>query len=116
MRIVRQTEMPISWLELYVEPRFADVLELPNPMGQPALMQIERHHGHRALNAQVEIFATRIDEELAEPLQAEAGAPAMAIMRRYRGGDGNVYLVTYSIHPENRFSLNFEFERLTVAT
>lgn len=111
MRVVRQTDLPISWLELYVAPRFADVLDLPNPAGQPALKQIELHHGHRAAHAQVEIFVSRIGEDLAGPLRSEPGAPAMVILRRYRGSDGEVYLVTYSVHPENRFSLNFEFER-----
>ncbi|MFV2033963.1 MAG: GntR family transcriptional regulator [Halocynthiibacter sp.] len=39
------------------------------------------------------------------------GSPALTTVRRYRGSDGDVYLVTCSIHPENRFSLNFELQK-----
>ena len=110
MRIARP-DLPISWLDVYVQPRFAGVYDLPNPSGEPVLRQIESHYGHHAVQAQVEIFVSRIREELAEPLRCEPGAAAMVILRRYRGSDNDIYLVTYSVHPENRFSLNFEFER-----
>jgi DNA-binding GntR family transcriptional regulator len=111
MRIARASGQPISWLDAYVTPRFADVIDLPNPGGTPLLRQIEARHGHRAAHAQVEIFVGRIPAHLAGPLDAEEGAPALIILRRYRGADGAVYLVTYSVHPENRFSLNIELER-----
>jgi DNA-binding GntR family transcriptional regulator len=41
----------------------------------------------------------------------EESDPALIILRRYRGEDGVIFLVTYSVHPENRFSLNIEFEK-----
>ena len=111
MRLARGSEAPISWLDAWVQPRFADVLDQPNPKGDPLLKQIETLHRHRAGHAQVEIFVSRISAALSGPLKTDEGAPALTIVRRYRGPDAAVYLVTYSIHPENRFSLNFEFEK-----
>lgn len=111
MRIARHSGQPISWLDAYLLPRFREVLDLPNPGGAPLLTQIEQRYGHRAAYAQVEIFVGRISPQLAVPLSAEEGAPALIILRRYRGQDGGVYLVTYSVHPENRFTLNIELER-----
>lgn len=111
MRLLSGTQLPISWLEAHVLPRFADVIDHPNPDGAPLLKQIEAAHGHRAAQAQVEIRSGRISAEQAGPLRAEEGAPALLILRRYRGSDGQVYLMTRSSHPENRFSLNFMFQK-----
>jgi len=113
MRLIRATDAPISWLNAYLRPDLADVLDLPNPEGASLLSQIEAQHDLHAAQAQVEIFVGRIDDDIATPMQCEAGAPAMIILRRYKGADGEVYLVTSSIHPENRFALNFEFQKQT---
>lgn len=111
MRLLRSTQVPISWLDAYVVPRLADVLDIDNPTGAPLLRQIEELHGHYAARSQVAILAGKISPEQAEPLQADIGSPALVIVRRYRGQDGEIYLVTHSTHPEGRFSLNFEFEK-----
>ena len=111
MRLARDTNAAISWVNAYIAPGFADVLDLPNPDGAPLLTQIDMQHGHRAAEADVEIFVGRIEPELVEALQCQANDPALIILRRYRGSDGEVYLVTHSIHPENRFSLAFEMSR-----
>jgi GntR family transcriptional regulator len=111
LRIARPSNSPIAALDAYVLPQFADVFDLPNPSGTSVVRQIEQVHGHRATHAQIEIFVSRIDPQLAEPLMAQEGDPALIILRRYRGEDGVNFLVTYSVHPENRFSLNVEFEK-----
>jgi DNA-binding GntR family transcriptional regulator len=111
MRVARPSSAPIAAIDIHVLPKFADIFELPNPAGASAVRQIEQHYGHRAAHAQIEIFVSRIDPQLAERLMAEEGDPALIILRRYRGEDGVIFLVTYSVHPENRFSLNIEFEK-----
>ncbi|WAC29313.1 GntR family transcriptional regulator [Ancylobacter sp. SL191] len=114
LKAVRQTRVaqaPIAYFDIYVRPEHAAVLDLPNPDGAPVIRQIEQALGLRAAHAQIEIFVGRITDDLAEPLMAQPGDPALIIVRRYRGPDGGVYLVTYSVHPENRFTLNIEFER-----
>lgn len=110
-RVDRPSNAPITALEAYVLPKFADVFDLPNPASTAIVRLIEQAHCHRAAHAQVEIFVGRIDPQLAEPLKAQEGDPALIILRRYRGEDGVIFLVTYSVHPENRFSLNIEFEK-----
>lgn len=111
MRLTRTSSAPISYLDIYMLPRFAGVLDLPNPTGAPVVRQIEEHLNYRAAHAQIEIFVGHITEELAGPLMAQENDPALIIIRRYRGPDGAIFLVTYSVHPESRFSLNIEFER-----
>lgn len=111
LRVTRPSETAIAWLEIYLDPRFAGVFDQPNPNGLPTLIQVEQTFGHRAASAQIEIFVSRLSPTLGEHLNAEPNAPALVLLRRYRGEDGQIFLVTYSLHPENRFSLNFEFER-----
>lgn len=111
MRVARPSSAPIAMVDIYLLPKFEGVIDLPNPTGSSAVRQIEQHYDHRAAHAQVEIFVSRIDPQLAEPLMVEEGDPALIILRRYRDEDGTIFLVTYSVHPENRFSLNIEFEK-----
>jgi len=111
MRLAVHSEAAISWLEAYIAPELADVVELPNPSGASLLRQIQDTHDVHAANAQVEVFVTTINDKLALPLKVQQGVPALGIVRRYRNENGHVYLVTHSIHPENRFRLNFELER-----
>jgi len=111
LRLTRASQAPIAYFDIYVRPEHARVLELPNPEGTPVVRQIEEALGVRAAHAQIEIFVGHITSELADPLVAREGDPALVIIRRYRGQDGAVFLVTYSVHPENRFTLNIEFER-----
>lgn len=111
MRIVRDSDAAICWLNAYINEKFADVVELPNPDGKSLLHQIETTHNQQAIEAEVEIFVSRIDADMAGPLQCEVGDPALIILRRYRGHDGQAYLVTHSIHPENRFSLTFDLSK-----
>jgi GntR family transcriptional regulator len=111
IRLTRAAQAPIAYFDIYVLPRYAGVLALPNPEGTPVVRQIEEALGVRAAHAQIEIFVGHITAELAEPLMALQDDPALIIIRRYRGPDGGVFLVTYSVHPENRFSLSIELER-----
>ena len=110
MRVARPSSAPFASLDAYLLPKFADVVDLPNPAGTSVVRQVEQLYGHRAGHSQVEIFVSRIDSQLAELLTVEEGDPALIILRRYRGEDGVIFLVTYSVHPENRFSLNIELE------
>ncbi len=114
LKAVRQTRVaqaPIAYFDIYLRLEHAGVLDLPNPDGAPVVRQIEEALGVRAAHAQIEIFVGRITDDLAGPLVAQPGDPALIIVRRYRGPEGGVYLVTYSVHPENRFTLNIAFER-----
>ena len=111
LRVTRSTDTPISWMEAYLLPEVADVLKLPNPAGISLLSQIEDAKAQKAARAEVEMSVKRIDPSIADLLDVDEGAPGFVIVRRYSGTDGRVYLLTYSIHPENRFTLKFDLEK-----
>lgn len=111
VRRLKATHRPIGFIDAWIAPRFADVLSKPNPQSDAVLKQIEAWHGHRAAKAEVQIAARSLQPDLAAWLQADPGSPALVIRRRYRGPDGQVYLMTKSTHPEHRFTLTLDFDR-----
>jgi DNA-binding GntR family transcriptional regulator len=111
VRIARGSKLPFSWADIYVRPRFQHVFDLPNPKGEPVYRQIERQLDYRIGHARVEIFAGQITQELSGPMQIEEGTPALNIIRRYSGNDGAIFLVTYTVHPANRFVFTMDLER-----
>jgi DNA-binding GntR family transcriptional regulator len=116
LRAVRRlvaNDRAIGFIDGWIAPRFADVLGQPNPRSHAVLRQIEEAHGHSAAKAEVQIAAQPLPADLALHLSAEPGSAALVIRRRYRGHDGQIYLLTESTHPENRFVLNLDFDRGT---
>ena len=111
VRLARGSKLPFSWSDIFVRPRFAAVFDIPNPKGEPVYRQIETHFEHRIGHARVEIFAGQITNELAGPMQIEEGTPALNMIRRYSGDDGKIFLVTYTVHPANRFVFTMDLER-----
>lgn len=103
-------ELPLSWLDAWLAPRFAAVAGIALTDGSPLLLLVERQYGQRPHHAQVQMSAGRITPEMAGPLMAEEATPALVITRRYRDEAGAIYLATCSTHPEGRFSLSFEFQ------
>jgi GntR family transcriptional regulator len=111
VRIARGSKLPFSWSDIFVRPRFEKVFDLPNPKGEPVYRQLEDHFDQRIGHARVEIFAGTITEDLAGPMQIEAGTPALNMIRRYSDQDGKIFLVTYTVHPANRFVFTMDLER-----
>lgn len=102
-------ELPISWLEGWLHPRFAETAVDAATDGRPLLVLLGNRFGQRAHHAQVQMTAGRVPEDLAAALVCDPGEAAMIITRRYRDEAGGVFLVTRSTHPAGRFSLSFEF-------
>ena len=111
VRMARGSKLPFSFIDIFLRPRFAAVLDLPNPTGEPVYRQVEQNMDHVIGHARVEIFAGQIAPELAGPMQIEVGTPALNMIRRYSGVDGNIFLVTYTVHPANRFVFTMDLER-----
>jgi GntR family transcriptional regulator len=103
-------DLPLCWMEAWVAPRFESVARVAERDGTPLLVLLDRHFGQRACHAQVQMTAGRVTANIAAPLMAAEDSPALEITRRYRDAGGEVFLATRLIHPEGRFSLNFEFQ------
>ena len=72
---------------------------------------IVERHGEIIVHAQLDMFASHIDDALAEHLEVEPNSAAMTIIRRYTDQQGRLFETTRSIHPEGRFVYSLEMQR-----
>lgn len=104
-------ELPLAWTDVYVLPKYADVIKAKKLQRVPLYEQIEKIHGETVERAHFEFFASRIPPKIAKLLKVPADTPAMTVVRRYTGRSGEVFETTITIHPEKRFSYSMELKR-----
>lgn len=103
---------PICWIDVYVDPAYADVGELVREAPDTLISTlIEARYGRAVARIRQDIEAISLPAELAEELQAEAGSPALKITRRYLDSSGEVFEISRSVHPANRFTFSTELSR-----
>ncbi len=102
---------PICWQDVYVLPQFEEAArQVPND--HRAVHQIiEQQHGEIIGRAQLDMFASHIDDTLARHLEVASGTAAMTIIRRYTDQKGRLFETTRSIHPEGRFVYSLDLQR-----
>ncbi len=103
---------PICWTDAFVDPAYADIGVLAREQPQQLLSElIESRHGRRIARIHQEIRATAMPVELAEHLAAEPGSPALMIVRRYLDVADDLFEITVSIHPADRYTFSMELTR-----
>ena len=102
---------PLGWTDIYVHPRYRQVVEAPDHAQTHVYQQIERLFGLRTARARFEVAATRVPARLSRALDVAAGSPALTFVRRYYGGDGENFENSVTVHPERRFTFSMEFQR-----
>jgi GntR family transcriptional regulator len=101
----------VAWTDIYVLPRYADVVKRRDHARTMVYQQIEAAHGVAIDRAEVDIFPERLGVAHAKQLGVAKGAPALVIVRRYFDGQGELFEVTLTRHPEKRFVYRMEFQR-----
>jgi DNA-binding GntR family transcriptional regulator len=104
-------EEPLAWTDVYVLPKFASVVKAKTLQRVPLYEQIEKRYGETVERAHFEFFASRIPSKIAKLLKVSADTPAMTVVRRYTGRNGEVFETTITIHPERRFTYSMELKR-----
>lgn len=103
---------PLCWTEVYVDAAFSDIEGLVRDSPDTLISSlIETHYGRAITRIKQEIDAINIPAHLADGLQAEAGTPALRIIRRYFDASGELLEISRSIHPANRFRFSMEMNR-----
>jgi GntR family transcriptional regulator len=111
VRREKESELPVAWTDIYIQPRYADVAKRRDHARTMVYEQIEAAHGVAIDRAEVEIFPERISAAHARRIRVEAGSPALVIVRRYHDRDGELFEVSVTRHPEKRFVYAMEFRR-----
>jgi len=104
-------DVPLCWTDIYILPRYADVVRSPRHERTSVYEQIERLHGEIIDRAQLEMFASRVPRDIAGVLKVRTGSPALTVVRRYTGLSGEVFETTITVHPERRYTYSMELNR-----
>lgn len=108
-------DLPISWSDIYVLPEFEEFLAESEDGRTPVFEQIEQATGVSVIDAEIRIFASSIDGDLASLMQVAVGTPALTIVRRYLDQAGRNFETTLTVHPEKRFEYSIQLRREPVA-
>lgn len=103
---------PVGWLDVYIDPAYADVAEAARTSPNTLVSSlIESRHGRRIARIQQVVDAAAVPEAMAQALQADAGSPALKIVRRYLDAANEAFEISLSIYPAGRLSLSTELKR-----
>jgi DNA-binding GntR family transcriptional regulator len=95
-----------------VDAAHADIAKLVKKSPERLISSlIEERYGRAIARIRQEIEAVSLPPELAEELKAEAGSPALSVVRRYIDAAGEAFEISRSIHPGNRFKFCLEMSR-----
>ena len=103
------SDLPVSFVVIYVHPRFAEAQRTPAVTNTPVYKNIERLFGIRVHEVRQDISATVLDASLARTLQAQEGAAALQIKRFYYDANGAVVQTSISYYPADRYTQSARF-------
>ncbi len=103
---------PIGWTDVYIDPAYADVGPMVRKAPQTLISElIESRYGRRITRIRQDLRASTVPAHLAEELKVDAGTPALMIVRRYFDAADDVFEITMTIHPAERFTFSMELHR-----
>ena len=94
---------PIALTIAYVHERLDEWVEALRPGGEAIFRQLEALAGIKVERVAQDIQATAADAETATQLAMVEGAPLLRILRSYHDSRGEVFEVSVSYHPGDRF-------------
>jgi DNA-binding GntR family transcriptional regulator len=95
---------PLCWVDIFLAPQFAAVARLRGAERLTIVEQIEKRFGQTVESAELDFCVSRVPAEMATHLGVEPGSPALTVVRRYLGANGDPLEITVSTHPENRYT------------
>lgn len=104
--------LPVGWTNVYIDPAYAEIAELVQK--SPSVLVsalIETRYGRRIAEIRQEIRALTVPDPFAPSLQVEPGTTALKIVRWYLDAAGQVFEISVSIHPADRFAVAMQLKR-----
>ena len=103
---------PICWTDVYVDAAYADIGPLVRESpGTLISSLIEARYGRSIARIRQEIQGLCLPRPLAAELQADAGSAALKVIRRYLDSADEMFEVSVSTHPADRFTFGMEMTR-----
>lgn len=107
-----QAHAPMCWTDVYAEEHYAEVIsQAEQHPNQLIAALIEHGFGRRIAVVDQQVRAVLLTEEVAKQLCADVGSPALKIVRYYRDEQGDLIVLSETIHPDDRFTLVMSMRR-----
>jgi DNA-binding GntR family transcriptional regulator len=111
LRRIDDEDRPLSWIDVYIDGRFASALKLPKVVRQALFMWVEKQSGEALSEIHQDIRATILGSELASKLAAVEGESALEITRRYFGTGRRLLMMSVNVLPSDRFFYSVVLKR-----
>lgn len=102
---------PICASDAYLAPSLQAVTAHLDDETTALVELLSEHCGLRTGSIEQELQGAIIPEELAGPLAASPGGPALRILRHYRDASRWLFLTTVGLHPADRFAYRMRLDR-----
>ncbi|MDM0116025.1 GntR family transcriptional regulator [Variovorax sp. J22R133] len=102
-------ELPMSYVLIYVHPRYAAAQETPLVSSSPIYQNIERMFGVRVHEIRQDVTATLLDDKLAKVLEAMPGEAALQMTRYFYDENKTLIQVSISYYPSSRYTQSARF-------
>jgi GntR family transcriptional regulator len=104
--------LPVGWTDVYIEPAYAEIGETVRTSPDVLVSaMIESRYGRRIAEIRQEIRAVTVPDAMALPLQVAPGTTALKIIRWYLDAAGQVFEISVSVHPAERFAVSMQLKR-----
>lgn len=103
------SDLPMSYVRIYVHPRYAAAQVKPPVSNSPVYQNIEKMFNLRVREIRQDVTATVLDADLATVLQATPGEAALQMTRFFYDGNQSLVQVTVSFYPRSRYTQSARF-------
>ena len=111
LRFQNNSAIPLCLTTYYILPKYAGVVKHPKHLSIPISEQIVDMYEEVIEKAKVEVYAEKIPNQYAKELMVEENTSALVVARSYTGHDHEIFQITISSHPEDRYRYSFELKR-----
>ena len=105
----------VSYSDIYILPKFSDLVKEQDHSRAMVFEQIERRFGVQIERATVDLFATGLPARLTKSMQVSRDTPCLVVVRRYFDASGKPFEISVTHHPEQRFVYSLEYKRSDLA-
>jgi len=111
LRYQNQSTIPLCLTTYYILPKYAGVVKHKKHLSIPISEQIVEMFDEVIQRAKVEVYSQQVPKEYIKQLRVKEHTSALVVMRSYVGMDQEVFQITTSHHPDERYRYSFELIR-----
>lgn len=113
----KSSELPMGITEIYIDSKFSDVEKIAQKNPDQLISNIiEERYGKAISEIKQEIIPILLSGEQAKKLNAIGGEPALRIIRSYLDTANEVFEITITTHPADRYTFVTKLRRDTKST